>query len=196
MRSVDVGNVQIGGRKPLTLIAGPCVAESPQLVEAVADRLGDTCDRVDGGLVFKCSYDKANRTSIDAFRGPGLDEGLRILDNIKSLFGVPVITDIHTVDEADPVSAVADIIQIPAFLCRQTDLISAAGETGLPVNVKKGQFMAPWDMQNVVRKVRASGGADVILTERGTSFGYNNLGVDMRSLAVSLEQRCLYISAR
>jgi 2-dehydro-3-deoxyphosphooctonate aldolase (KDO 8-P synthase) len=184
MHSVEAGNVTFGGDLPLVLIAGPCVAESDSLVDEIAERLVETTLAHGMDLVFKVSYDKANRTSVDSFRGPGLDEGLTMLERVKTTFGVPVMTDIHDVSEAAPVAEVADIIQIPAFLCRQTDLIAAAAETGKPVNVKKGQFMAPWDMENVIRKVRASGDSQVILTERGTSFGYNNLVVDMRSLAV------------
>lgn len=184
MHSVEAGNVTFGGDLPLVLIAGPCVAESDSLVDEIAERLVETTLAHGMDLVFKVSYDKANRTSVDSFRGPGLDEGLTMLERVKTTFGVPVLTDIHDVSEAAPVAEVADIIQIPAFLCRQTDLIAAAAETGKPVNVKKGQFMAPWDMENVIRKVRASGDSQVILTERGTSFGYNNLVVDMRSLAV------------
>ena len=184
MHSVEAGNVTFCGDLPLVLIAGPCVAESDSLVDEIAERLVETTLAHGMDLVFKVSYDKANRTSVDSFRGPGLDEGLTMLERVKTTFGVPVMTDIHDVSEAAPVAEVADIIQIPAFLCRQTDLIAAAAETGKPVNVKKGQFMAPWDMENVIRKVRASGDSQVILTERGTSFGYNNLVVDMRSLAV------------
>jgi 2-dehydro-3-deoxyphosphooctonate aldolase (KDO 8-P synthase) len=184
MHSVEAGNVVFGDDRPLVLIAGPCVAESVDLVQEIAENLVNVTMAHGIDLVFKASYDKANRTSIDSFRGPGIDEGLALLERVRTTYGIPVMTDIHDVSEALPAAEVVDIIQIPAFLCRQTDLLVAAAETGKPVNVKKGQFMAPWDMENVIRKVRASGNGNVILTERGTSFGYNNLVVDMRSLAV------------
>ena len=184
MRNVRVGHLEFGASDSPILIAGPCVAESDDMVFAIANALRAICDSHEIDLIYKCSFDKANRTSIDSFRGPGLDKGLALLDRVKAEFDVPILTDIHTEEQAGAVAEVADMIQIPAFLCRQTDLVLAAVETGKPVNVKKGQFMAPTDMYNVVRKVRESGNGQVILTERGASFGYNNLVVDMRSLVV------------
>ncbi len=167
------------------LIAGPCVIENEGVALKTAGRLRDIQDRFPQiRVVFKSSFDKANRSSISSFRGPGLEEGLRVLRRVREEFGLPVTTDIHESYQAEPVAEVADIIQIPAFLCRQTDLLLAAASTGRAVNVKKGQFMAPWDMGNVVEKLRAGGATEIYLTERGVSFGYNNLVVDFRSLPV------------
>jgi 2-dehydro-3-deoxyphosphooctonate aldolase (KDO 8-P synthase) len=179
---VSVGNVAIGGDHPLVLIAGPCVIESEQHARDVAGRLCEIARRVGVACIFKASYDKANRTSNRSFRGPGLEEGLRVLAGIKSAYGVPILTDIHEPSHARPASSVADVLQIPAFLSRQTDLIVAAARTGRVVNIKKGQFLAPDDMKHAIAKVRDAGNDRVLVTERGTSFGYHNLVVDMRAL--------------
>jgi len=180
---VKAGNVEIGGGRPLAVIAGPCVVESKESALRHAAALKQRADRVGVPYIFKSSYDKANRSSVNSFRGPGLVEGLAILAEVKEKFGVPVLTDVHEIDQVAAVKEVADILQIPAFLCRQTDLLLAAARSGKPVNVKKGQFVAPRDMKNVVDKIRSAGNTDVLLTERGTTFGYNNLVVDMRGLA-------------
>lgn len=182
VRSVKVGCVTIGGSAPLVLIAGPCVIESRSSALALAGRLTRLAASASIPFVFKASYDKANRTSVDAYRGPGLEEGLAILATIKERLGVPVLTDVHTPEQAQQAAKVVDAIQIPAFLCRQTDLLLAAGETGIPVNIKKGQFLSAEDMVNVVRKVESTGNRAIILTERGSSFGYQNLVADMRNL--------------
>lgn len=168
----------------LFFILGPCVIESAELALTVASAVKETATRLGIPVIFKSSYDKANRTSIASFRGPGLDEGLKVLSEVKSRFGLPVISDVHSVEEARAASEVLDIIQVPAFLCRQTDIVCAVADTGRAVNVKKGQFMAPWDMKNVVEKIAARGNKNIILTERGSSFGYNNLVADMRSIGV------------
>ena len=180
---VQVGTVVIGGSQPLALIGGPCAIENETHALMTAERLAAFTAKQGVPFVYKSSYDKANRSSLNGYRGPGLVEGLRILRRVKEAVGVPVLSDIHQVSEVEPAAEVLDILQIPAFLCRQTDLIVAAARTGKPVNVKKGQFMAPGDMKNVVEKVRASGNRSVLLTERGTSFGYHNLVVDLRGLA-------------
>ena len=172
----------IGGDAQLVLLSGPCVAESLEICRRVAGTLAEACARIGIGYVFKASFDKANRTSVTSFRGPGLENGLEILAAVRDEFGVPVVTDIHAPEQAAAVARVADILQIPAFLCRQTDLLVAAGETGACINIKKGQFLAADDMAAAVAKVRSTGNARVILTERGTTFGYHNLVVDMRSL--------------
>jgi 2-dehydro-3-deoxyphosphooctonate aldolase (KDO 8-P synthase) len=174
----------------LFLLAGPCVIESEALCFKVAASLQKTCAKLGITYVFKASFDKANRTSGKAFRGPGLDEGLAILDRVRQKFGLPVVTDVHTETQAAIAGEVVDILQIPAFLCRQTDLIEAAVLTGKIVNIKKGQFLAPGDMRNVVNKVRALGGKQLALTERGTSFGYNNLVADMRSIPIMKRTGC------
>jgi len=179
------GNVTIGSG--LTLIGGPCMAESMELCREVAVYLKELCRELDIQYIFKASYDKANRSSATSVRGPGMKEGLAMLAEIKRSLGLPVITDIHETIEAEAAAGVADIIQIPAFLCRQTDLLVAAGRTGKPVNIKKGQFMAAEDMKGTIEKVRSTGNQQVMLTERGTSFGYHNLVVDMRSLAIMRE---------
>jgi len=181
-RVVNVRGVKFGGRQPLALIAGPCVIESREIAMDLAGRLKRMAARRGAPFVFKASYDKANRTSHRSFRGPGAVKGLEILDEIKQRYGVPVLTDVHSVEEVAMAAEVVDIVQIPAFLCRQTDLLLAAGESGLIVNVKKGQFLAPWDMRNVVAKIESTGNRRILLTERGASFGYNNLVADMRSL--------------
>ena len=176
--------VTIGGSRPLTLIGGPCAIENEAHALMTAERLAAIAAECRVPFVYKSSYDKANRTSINSYRGPGLLEGLRILGKVKQTLGVPVLSDVHQVSEVDPAAEVLDILQIPAFLCRQTDLILAAAATGKPVNVKKGQFVAPGDMRNVVDKILSKGNEAILLTERGASFGYNNLVVDMRGLQV------------
>ena len=183
-REIVIGGVKIGGDRPLVLIAGPCVIESEEATLRHAERLMTICNGLSIPLVFKASYDKANRTSIGAFRGPGMKEGLRILAKVKQALGIPVLSDIHSIEQVAPAAEVLDVLQIPAFLCRQTDLLVAAAKSGRVINVKKGQFLAPWDMKNVAGKLAASGNENIILTERGVSFGYNNLVVDMRSFPV------------
>lgn len=183
-RTVTIGNVHIGGRRPLAFIAGPCVIESRRACIDLASKLTKMAQDEGMPLIFKASYDKANRSSHRSFRGLGLTQGLEVLREVKERFGVPVLTDVHKEEEVAPAAAVVDVLQIPAFLCRQTDLIMAAAKTGKPVNIKKGQFLAPWDMKNVVEKMLAAGNRNILLTERGASFGYNNLVVDMRSLLV------------
>lgn len=184
---VNAGGVKFGGKNPLALIAGPCVIESRELCMDMAKRLCAMAKKMDVPLVFKASYDKANRTSINSYRGPGIAKGLEILAEIKSKYNVPVLTDVHSEQEIPLVAQVVDIIQIPAFLCRQTDLVVAAGESGKVVNVKKGQFLAPWDMKNVIKKLEETGNTRIMLTERGVSFGYNTLVADMRSLLIMRE---------
>ncbi|HEY5523492.1 MAG TPA: 3-deoxy-8-phosphooctulonate synthase [Desulfuromonadaceae bacterium] len=183
-REIISGTVKIGGNRPLVLIAGPCVIEDEATTLRHAERLMTICNGLSISLIFKASYDKANRTSINAYRGPGLKEGLAILRKVKEALGVPVISDVHSIEQIAPAAEVLDILQIPAFLCRQTDLLVAAAKSGRIINVKKGQFLAPWDMKNVAGKIAASGNENIILTERGASFGYNNLVVDMRSFPV------------
>ncbi len=178
------GRVRIGQGNPLALIAGPCVLESEALSLEVAAFLADLSHRLSLAVVFKGSFDKANRSSVASYRGPGAAEGLRILAAIRQRFALPVTTDIHAPDQARRAAETVDLLQIPAFLCRQTDLLVAAGETGRPVNIKKGQFMAPGDMKNAVDKVTSTGNTAVLLTERGTTFGYNNLVVDFRGLSL------------
>lgn len=184
MHQVRIGDVPIGRGAPLVLIAGPCVIESEAHALALAEALRDITARAGVALVFKASYDKANRTSLHSFRGPGLDAGLRTLAAVKARVGVPVLTDVHEPAHAAAAAEVADVLQIPAFLCRQTDLLVAAARTGRAVNVKKGQFMAPDDMRHAIEKITASGNANVVVTERGTSFGYHNLVVDMRAFPI------------
>jgi 2-dehydro-3-deoxyphosphooctonate aldolase (KDO 8-P synthase) len=183
-REITIDSIKIGADRPLVLIAGPCVIESEAATLRHAERLLTICNGLSMPLIFKASYDKANRTSIGAFRGPGLKEGLRILAKVKESLGLPVLSDIHSIEQITPAAEVLDVLQIPAFLCRQTDLLVAAARSGRVINVKKGQFLAPWDMKNVAGKLAASGNEDIILTERGVSFGYNNLVVDMRSFPV------------
>lgn len=183
MTSVALGpDVVVGAGEPLVLIGGPCAIEDEAHAVAAATAIRDVCKQRGTPFVFKSSFDKANRTSIASFRGPGIDEGLRVLDVVRRTVGVPVLTDIHEPWQASVVADVVDVLQIPAFLCRQTDLLLAAGTTGLPVNVKKGQFLAPAEMVHVVRKLEDAGARGIVLTERGSSFGYNNLVVDFRSL--------------
>jgi 2-dehydro-3-deoxyphosphooctonate aldolase (KDO 8-P synthase) len=185
---IQLGSIAIGGDSPFVLIAGPCVIESELLANELATRLTDLTRRLRVPFIFKASYDKANRTSGSSFRGPGLAEGLRILAAIKARLQIPILTDIHEPSQAVLAAEVADILQIPAFLCRQTDLLVAAAKTGRVVNIKKGQFLAPDDVKYAVAKVRDAGNPRVIVTERGTSFGYHNLVVDMRSLPMMREQ--------
>ncbi|MBE0503946.1 MAG: 3-deoxy-8-phosphooctulonate synthase [Desulfuromonadales bacterium] len=186
-REVQVGNVTFGGNRPFVLIAGPCAIEEEGLTLRIAAFLKDLCGELGIPLVFKASFDKANRTSASAFRGPGMAEGLNILAKVKAQYGLPVVSDIHDQTQIAAAAKVLDIIQIPAFLSRQSDLLAAAGATGKAINVKKGQFLAPWDMRNVAAKVQETGNQNVLLTERGATFGYNNLVVDMRSLVIMRE---------
>jgi len=176
--------VEIGAGKPLVFIAGPCVIESRDQALRIAARLRAVAERLGIPLVFKASFDKANRTSLESFRGPGLRSGLDVLAEVRAATGLPLLTDVHEPAHAEAAAAVVDVLQVPAFLCRQTDLLLACGATGKAVNVKKGQFMAPLDMANVAAKVRSTGNPRVTLTERGTSFGYNNLVVDLRAFAI------------
>jgi len=184
---IRLPDFEIGNDLPFVLFAGPCVIEGEDFSLKVAEDIRDIAARVGVPLVFKSSFDKANRTSVDGFRGPGLDEGLRILQRVKDEVGVGIITDVHTPEQAKPVAEVADILQTPAFLCRQTDFITEVAKAGKPVNVKKGQFLAPWDMPHVLEKAKSTGNADIMLCDRGTSFGYNNLVSDFRSLMVMAE---------
>jgi 2-dehydro-3-deoxyphosphooctonate aldolase (KDO 8-P synthase) len=175
-------NVIFGNNSPFVLFAGPCAIESEERVLKLADGIKKITDKLNIPLVFKSSYDKANRSSIDSYRGPGIEKGLKILQKVKNEFNLPVISDVHTEDQAKIAAEVLDVIQIPAFLCRQTDLVTAVGKTNKIVNVKKGQFLAPWDIDQVVKKIESTGNEKILLTERGVTFGYNNLVVDMRSL--------------
>ncbi len=183
-RKFSVGNIDLGLGADLFIIAGPCVIESDAHALMIAERLAGTAREMGLPLIFKASYDKANRSSLESYRGPGLKEGLRILAEIKKRTGLPVLTDVHETSQVGPAAEVADVIQIPAFLCRQTDLLLEAGRTGRAVNVKKGQFLSPGDMAHVIEKIASTGNEKIILTERGTSFGYQNLVVDVRSFAI------------
>ncbi|MFY0661949.1 MAG: 3-deoxy-8-phosphooctulonate synthase [Shimia sp.] len=182
MKHVNVGALTIGNDLPLTVIAGPCQLESKDHAEMIAGAMKEACAKAGAQYVFKASYDKANRTSLTGIRGLGLDAGLSVLDGIRKDFDVPVLTDVHTEEQCAVAAEAVDILQIPAFLCRQTDMLVAAGKTGAAVNVKKGQFLAPWEMGNIVTKIESTGNTNILLTERGTSFGYNTLVADMRSL--------------
>ncbi|MEE9613873.1 MAG: 3-deoxy-8-phosphooctulonate synthase [Thermodesulfobacteriota bacterium] len=184
MRRVKVGNVSVGGGGGLVLIAGPCVIEDEGKTLGIVETLKSVTEEAGIPFIFKASYDKANRTSVNSYRGPGLKEGLKILEKAKTDFSVPILTDVHSAADCKAVAEVADCLQIPAFLCRQTDLLVEAGRTGRPVNIKKGQFMAPADMKHAAEKVLSTGNEGVTLTERGTSFGYNNLVVDFRGLSI------------
>ena len=184
MKDVPVHKFKIGQGQKLAVMSGPCVIESEELALETCSYLKKLFDSLDIHFIYKSSYDKANRSSYDSFRGPGIKEGLRILAKVKEMFDVPVITDVHCPQEAVEAGKVCDILQIPAFLCRQTDLIIAAARTGAVIAVKKGQFMAPWDMENVVKKIQSAGNDKIILTDRGTSFGYNNLVSDMRGIPI------------
>ena len=183
-KKIKIGGFEIGGGRPLALIAGPCVIESADSAMRHAAFIKSVADRVGMPVIFKSSYDKANRTSLSSFRGPGIDEGLRILAKVRREIGVPVLTDVHEKEQAALVKDSADVLQIPAFLCRQTDFVLAVARSGKAVNVKKGQFLAPWDVRNIVEKIVSTGNEQVMVTERGASFGYNNLVSDMRSLVV------------
>jgi 2-dehydro-3-deoxyphosphooctonate aldolase (KDO 8-P synthase) len=187
---VRLGGFEVGARAPLFLIAGPCVIESATLCEEIAGRLCEVTSRLGMPYVFKASYDKANRSSRTSFRGPGIDAGLKVLADIRAKFNVPVLTDVHEDTPLAEVAAVVDVLQTPAFLCRQTNFIVAVSSQGKPVNIKKGQFLSPWEMQNVVDKARSTGNESVMVCERGFSFGYNNLVSDMRALAVMRGTGC------
>jgi 2-dehydro-3-deoxyphosphooctonate aldolase (KDO 8-P synthase) len=182
MKDVAFGGLVVGNDRPLTVIAGPCQIESADHAQMIAGRMAEICAAVGAQYVFKASYDKANRTSLGGKRGLGIDAGLKVLGDLKKALGLPVLTDIHDAHQARLAAEVVDVIQIPAFLCRQTDLLVAAGETGAVINIKKGQFLAPWEMANVAAKVASTGNDNILLTERGVSFGYNTLVADMRSL--------------
>ncbi|HVB97982.1 MAG TPA: 3-deoxy-8-phosphooctulonate synthase [Candidatus Dormibacteraeota bacterium] len=183
-REFAIGNIRIGGVAPLVMIAGPCVIESAEHAAFIAQKLWELSGEMGLPLVFKASYDKANRSSLSSYRGPGLREGMKILAAIKQATGLPVLTDVHDVSQVDEAAEVCDVLQVPALLCRQTDLLLAVGRSGRAVNVKKGQFLSPWEMATVVEKVASTGNDRILVTERGTSFGYRNLVVDMRSLAI------------
>lgn len=187
---MDLCGFKVGLNQPLFLLAGPCVIESEQLAIDSAGELKEITDALGIPFIYKSSFDKANRTSVDAYRGPGMEEGLRILSEVKSQIGVPVVTDVHEDTPLNEVSAVVDLLQTPAFLCRQTNFIQNVAKQGLPVNIKKGQFLSPWDMKNVTDKAKATGNQQIMSCERGVSFGYNNLVTDMRSLAVMRDTEC------
>ena len=190
MKAIEIGAISISNSAPLTLISGPCQLENLDHARMLAETLSKTCADLGIGYIFKASFDKANRTSLSGKRGVGMDEGLAILAAIRKEFGCPVLTDIHDAAQCAPAAEAVDILQIPAFLCRQTDLLLAAGETGAVINVKKGQFLAPWDVQNIVDKIESTGNEKILLTERGASFGYNMLVSDMRSLPIMARTGC------
>ncbi len=182
MKHVKIADLTVGNDLPLTIIAGPCQLETADHAQMIAGTMKEACDAAGAQYVFKASYDKANRTSLGGKRGMGIDAGLNVLDGIRKSIGVPVLTDVHTEAQCAIAAQAVDVLQIPAFLCRQTDMLLAAGNTGAVINVKKGQFLAPWEMPNIVTKIESTGNANILLTERGTSFGYNTLVADMRSL--------------
>ena len=182
MKTVPIGPLTVGNDLPLCVIAGPCQLENLDHALMIAETMSKACEDAGAGYVFKASYDKANRTSLSGIRGLGINEGLEVLDKVKAQIGCPVLTDVHTAEQCAVAAEIADVIQIPAFLCRQTDMLLAAGNSGAVVNVKKGQFLAPWEMPNVVSKVESTGNEKILLTDRGTSFGYNTLVADMRGL--------------
>jgi 2-dehydro-3-deoxyphosphooctonate aldolase (KDO 8-P synthase) len=182
MTQLRIGNLTVGNDRPLTVIAGPCQLESEDHAQMVAGILKEACDAAGAQFIFKASYDKANRTSLSGKRGLGIEKGLQVLQSVARANDVPVLTDVHNEAQCTQAGEVVDVLQIPAFLCRQTDILLAAGETGKAVNVKKGQFLAPWEMQNIVDKIESTGNKNILLTERGTTFGYNTLVADMRSL--------------
>jgi len=188
--SVDIGNIKISNELPLLLIAGPCVIESKTLAEEVAGTLKEITDRLSVPFIYKSSFDKANRTSLKSYRGPGIDEGLKILDGVKKNIGIPILTDIHEDSPLEEVASIVDVLQTPAFLCRQTNFILNVVAQNKPVNIKKGQFLSPWEMKNVVDKAKSTGNENILVCERGFSFGYNNLVSDMRSLVVLRETGC------
>jgi 2-dehydro-3-deoxyphosphooctonate aldolase (KDO 8-P synthase) len=183
-REVHVNSLTIGGSRSLVLLAGPCVIEGEEVTLRIAEKIKEVASSIGLDLIFKSSYDKANRSSIHSYRGPGLEEGLRILRRVKEELDLPVVSDVHRFEEIEKASAVLDVIQVPAFLCRQTDFIVEVAKTGKPINIKKGPFLAPGDMRNVIEKVTSTGNENLLLTERGTTFGYNNLVSDMRSLVI------------
>ena len=182
MTHVEVSDLTIGNDRPLTVIAGPCQLESTDHAQMIAGTMAEACKAAGAQFIFKGSFDKANRSSMSGKRGLGIDEGLKVMQSVKDTLGLPVLTDVHLPDQCAPVAGVVDVLQIPVFLCRQTDLLLAAGETGAAINVKKGQFLAPWDMAGVISKLESTGNTRLMLTERGTTFGYNALVADMRSL--------------
>lgn len=184
MKPIKLQKFTISDENPLTLISGPCVIENEQIAFETADKLKNLCEKLHVQLIYKSSYDKANRSSLESYRGPGIEKGLRLLEKVKKEFDLPIFTDVHTPEQAKIAGEVCDMLQIPAFLCRQTDLLVACAETGKPLSVKKGQFLAPWDMKNIIEKIEHSGGDQIILTERGFSFGYNNLISDMRAFPI------------
>jgi 2-dehydro-3-deoxyphosphooctonate aldolase (KDO 8-P synthase) len=184
MREVKVGEVRIGRGQPLVLIAGPCVIESEELTFRTAESLKELSVELGMPLIFKSSFDKANRSSLSSFRGPGMKKGLKVLGDVKKRFSLPITSDVHAVDQVEPAAEILDLLQIPALLCRQTDLISAASKTGKPVNVKKGQFLSPWEVKNITEKFVSTGNFNLLITERGSSFGYHNLVVDVRGFPV------------
>ncbi|MFQ5713838.1 MAG: 3-deoxy-8-phosphooctulonate synthase [Candidatus Scalinduaceae bacterium] len=184
---VHINDITLGENHPLVLIAGPCVIEAEESCYKIAEKIKDITSKVKIPFIFKASYDKANRTSIKSFRGPGIEKGVKILSKIKKQLGVSVLSDVHSYSEIDVVKEVLDVIQIPAFLCRQTDLLLYAAKTGKPINIKKGQFLAPWDVKNIAEKILSTGNKSIIFTERGTMFGYNNLVTDMRSIVIIKE---------
>ncbi len=186
-KTIQIGGVKLGGRGPLALIAGPCVIESREMCLELAGKLAALARREGIGLIFKASYDKANRTSHKAFRGMGLSKGLEVLAEVKERYGLPILTDVHGEAEVPLAARVADVLQLPAFLCRQTDLVLALGESGRVVNIKKGQFLSPWDVRHVIAKVESTGNRKIVVTERGASFGYGALVADMRSLLIMRE---------
>ncbi len=183
-KEIIISGIKMGRNNLPLIIAGPCVIETEDITLRTAQRLKEICSNVGLPFIFKSSYDKANRTSIKSFRGPGIEKGLRVLADVKSKLNIPVLSDIHSVEEIKPASEVLDALQIPAFLCRQTDLILAASKTGKPVNIKKGQFLSPWDIKNIIEKFTSTGNQNLSITERGTSFGYNNLVVDFRAFPI------------
>ncbi|NOD31372.1 3-deoxy-8-phosphooctulonate synthase [Ruegeria atlantica] len=182
MKHVKISDLTVGNDLPLTIIAGPCQLETADHAQMIAGKMKEACDAAGAQYVFKASYDKANRTSLSGKRGMGIDAGLKVLDDIRKTMGIPVLTDVHTEAQCAIAAEAVDVLQIPAFLCRQTDMLLAAGNTGKAVNVKKGQFLAPWEMTNIVDKIESTGTQNILLTERGTSFGYNTLVADMRAL--------------
>jgi 2-dehydro-3-deoxyphosphooctonate aldolase (KDO 8-P synthase) len=182
MKTLDIGGLTVSNTAPLTIIAGPCQLESADHAQMIAGKMKEACDEVGAQYIFKASYDKANRTSLSGARGLGIEQGLKVLSDLRKAIGVPVLTDVHNEAQCAPAADAVDVLQIPAFLCRQTDMLLAAGNTGAVINVKKGQFLAPWEMPNIVDKLESTGNKRIMLTERGTSFGYNTLVADMRGL--------------
>lgn len=182
MKHIEIGPLSVGNDRPLTIIAGPCQLETADHAQMIAGRMKEACAAAGARYIFKASYDKANRTSLSGKRGLGIDTGLKVLSDLRKALDVPVLTDVHERDQCALAAEAVDVLQIPAFLCRQTDMLLAAGETGAAINVKKGQFLAPWEMENIVTKIESTGNRRILLTERGTTFGYNTLVTDMRSL--------------